>query len=191
MTIVLVAGAAVTYANTKINVEFWDIYDPSGASGSVFSNALGVNAFTTGALTTTGAAALSFTLTFATPVALTGLVNHGLAVNWQSDAAGTGTFVNDTLLTEGLRTTGSANIAPGANVTPSSGYYRNASGATNFNFLTSDARTLTGVTNGGLVFTLTSVSAVPEPASVAMWLAGLAAIGGFGAARAKRSQRLG
>jgi hypothetical protein len=185
MTIVLVAGAAVNYVNTRINVEFWDSYDSTAASGSVFSSPLGINAFTTGPLTTAGATALSFTLTFATPIALTGLVNHGLAVNWQSDAAGTGTFINDTLLTEGLRTTGSANINPGANVTPGSGYYRNVSGATNFNFLGSDARVLSGVTNGGLAFTLTSVSAVPEPGSAGMWLAGLA----FAGACAARSRR--
>jgi hypothetical protein len=172
MNVVLVVAGAINYQNTRINVQFWDSYNSSGAS--VFSNPVGgVQSFTTGPITTTGATAYLFTLTFASPLSLTGLTGHGLAINWQSDPNGTGTFANDTLLTSALRGSGSANIASGVNDNPSSGYYRNASGETDFNFPSTDARSLSGVSNGGLVFDLT---VVPEPSALALGSLGLVAI---------------
>ena len=165
MSIVLVAATAVNYAATRINVEFWDTFN--SASSPVFSNPLGVESFTTAPITTVGPTGFTFTLTFGTPIPLTGLTNHGIAVNWQSDAGGTGTFIDDTNLTAALRISGSANISPGANNNTGSGYYRNASGETDFNFQSSDARTLGGVTNGGLVFKLTAADvSVPEPGTL-------------------------
>jgi len=168
MRVVLVTAAAVNYANTAIRVQFWDNYN-SGAS-PVFSNAIGgPQVFTTGPLSNTGATAYTFTLNFASPIPLTGLTGHGVTVNWQSDAQGLGTFVDDTNLTTGLRTTGSANIPVGVNLNPGSGYYRNASGQTDFNFQSSDSRSLSGVTNGGLLFDLTLV---PEPCTVILTIVG-------------------
>jgi hypothetical protein len=180
MQAVLVVAGAANYQNTLINVQFWDSYDANASP--VFSSAAGaVQSFTTGPIVTTGAAAYTVTLTFATPVSLTGLTGHGLAINWQSDAAGTGAFINNTNLTTALRGSGSANISIGANLNPGSGYYRNASGTTNFNYLSSDARSLTGVTNGGLVFSLTGdyAAAVPEPTSAALFLLGLLGTAGL------------
>lgn len=158
MQLVLVTTTAVNYQNTQIRVQFWDTWN--GGSGSpVFSVPDGgVQTFVTGPFSSTGASGWIFTLNFATPISLTGLTQHGIAVNWQSDPSGSGTFSDDPNLTAALRVTGSANISPGANDNPSSGYYRNASGETDLNFANSDARALTGVTNGGLTFSLTLVA---------------------------------
>jgi hypothetical protein len=171
MNIVMVAGAALNYVDTQIRVQFWDVF--SSATSPVFSNPVGgVQTLATGPISTGTATAYTFTLNFPTPIALTGLTGHGLTVNWQGDPTGTGTFANDNNLTAGLRTAGSADIVVGTNTNPSSGYYRNASGGTDFNFLSTDSRTLSGVTNGGLVFDLT---VVPEPSALVLsGLAGLA-----------------
>jgi hypothetical protein len=172
MHITLVGAAAFNYANTLIRMQFWNNY--SSGSNPVFSNpAGGAQLFTTGPMSETGATAWTFTLNFAAPIALNGLTGHGLSVNWQSDPTGTGTFADDSNLTAALRGSGSANIAIGVNDNPGSGYYRNASGETDLNFQSSDARSLSGVTNGGLVFDLV---AVPEPGCLALCiLAGAAA----------------
>jgi hypothetical protein len=173
MHIVMVTAAAVNYQNTLLRVEFWNNYN--SANNPVFSNPVGggVQNFTTGAFSSTGPAAFEFTLNFASPIPLSGLTGHGFSINWQSDPTGTGTFADDSNLTSALRSTGSANILIGSNDNPGSGYYRNASGETDFNFQSADARTLSGVTNGGLVFDLT---VVPEPGSFALAGLGTAAL---------------
>ena len=158
MRLVLVSGGAVNYQNTRIRLQFWDTYN--SASSPVFSNPAGeVQTFTTGPITAASPTAFTFTLDFASAIPLTGLTGHGFSVNWQGDPTGNGTFTDDTLLTAGLRSAGSANIVIGTNLNPSSGYYRNAGGETNFNFLSSSSRSLSGITNGGLVFDLTVVEA--------------------------------
>ena len=111
----------------------------------------------------------TFTLTFTTPISLTGLTNHGITLNWQSDATGTGVFSDNTLLTTALRTGAGVAVAPpaltqGSNLSPGGGYYRNASGLTTFNMQANDARTIANV--GGIMFELT---AVPEPGSLALF----------------------
>lgn len=166
MHLVLVTATAVNYPNTRIRVQFWNTYN--GAVSPVFAvPAGGVQAFTTGPFSSTGAAAYNFTLNFATPISLTGLTGHGISVSWQSDPSGTSTFVDDANLTSALRTTGSANISLGVNENPGSGYYRNASGETDLNFASGDARTLSGVVNGGLVFDLTLVAGAGNQPPVA------------------------
>jgi hypothetical protein len=158
MRIVLVSSGAVNYQNTRIRLQFWDTYN--SASSPVFSNPAGeVQTFTTGPITAASATAFTFTLDFASAIPLTGLNGHGLSVNWQSDPTGNGTFTDNALLTAGLRSAGSANIVIGTNLNPASGFYRNAGGENNFNFLSSSSRSLGGVTNGGLVFDLTVVEA--------------------------------
>jgi hypothetical protein len=118
------------------------------------------------------------------------LTTHGIAVNWQSDAGGTGTFIDDTNLTAALRVSGSSNILPGANTSPNSGYYRNASGETDLNFQSSDARTLSGVTNGGLVFRLTAAEvAVPEPGTMLFLGSALVVLAGVRRPRARLAGR--
>ena len=105
MRITVVAGAAVNYAATRLRIQLWDTYNP-GATGTdlVFSNPLALQVFNTGAINVAGATAFTFTLNFAVPITLSGLTNHGITVNWQSDAAGTGNFIDDTNLTTALRT---------------------------------------------------------------------------------------
>jgi hypothetical protein len=166
--VTLVAGAAVTYAASRLNVQLWDTYDPAAAGTAlVFSNPLPAAAlvYDTGAVNTTGATAFTFTLPVATPIALTGLTNHGITFNWQSDAAGVGTFINDTLLTTALRTGTGGTVPPpalmagAADLNPVGGYFRNASALTTLNFQASDARSIANV--GGLMFELTAAAATP------------------------------
>jgi hypothetical protein len=176
MNVVLVTGAAVNYQNTRIRVQFWDNYN--AANNPVFGTANGgTQVFTTGPFSTTGVAAFNFTLTFAAPIPMNGLTNHGIGINWQSDAAGTGTFIDDTNLTTALRATTTVPLTSGQNDNPSSagagpGYYRNASGETDLNFQSSDARTIAGVS--GLVFSMQAT--VPEPGSLALCGLGLAGL---------------
>lgn len=183
MRVVLVAGAAVNYAASRLRVQFWDTYDSSQTGTNlVFSSSVTNRVFNTGAINVTGATAFTYTLPFTIPVSLTGLINHGITFNWQSDVLGTGNFVDDTLLTTALRTGTGGTIPPpaltaGVNLNPSGGYFRNASGLTTFNFQAGDARTIANV--GGLMFEITAV-AVPEPATVAMiGLAGCCILGGW------------
>lgn len=171
MRITVVAGAAVNYAATRLRIQLWDTYNP-GATGTdlVFSNPLALQVFNTGAINVAAASAFTFTLNFAVPLTLSGLTNHGITVNWQSDAAGTGNFIDDTNLTTALRTGTGGTVPPppltaGANVNPSGGYYRNASGLTTLNFQAGDSRTIANV--GGLMMEFTAI-AVPEPSSVAL-----------------------
>lgn len=182
--VALVAGAAVNYPATRIRVSLWDIYDATQTGANlVFANQLGggpINFITT-AITTTGATAFIFTLNFATPIPLTGLLNHGITFNWQSDAAGTGTFIDDTLLTTALRGAGSPALTLGANNNPLGGYFRNASGETSFNFRADSARNIANV--GGLAFEITAV-AIPEPTTWA--LIGLSTVGGLAVIRRQR-----
>jgi len=180
MHLTMVVATALSYQNTEIRLQFWDSYN--SGNNPVFSNPIGgLQTFTTGPLTTSGATAFTFTLTFSSPIPLTGLTGHGFTVNWQSDPTGTGTFADDSNLTAALRGNGSANINPGANDNPSSGYYRNASGEVDFNFQSTDARSLSGVSNGGLVFDL---SLVPEPGIFS--LAGLGGLALFALRRRSR-----
>jgi len=180
--VVMVAGGAVNYLASRLNLTLWDTYDATATGTALaFSNSLGTTTFNTGPVTTTGATALTFTLNFATPIALTGATGHGITFNWQSDAAGTGTFINNTLLTTALRA-GTGGPPPaltvGANLNPSGGYFRNAAGLTTGNFQANDARAITNV--GGLMFEITTV--VPTPGAAA-----LLGMGGLLAARRRRT----
>ena len=180
--VVLVAGAAVNFANTRIRVTLWDTYDPAATgAATVFSNSLGTFNFTTGPVTSAGAASFVFTLGLGAGVPLTGLTNHGISFNWQSDAAGTGAFIDNSLLTTALRTGATGSPPPaltlGSNLNPAGGYFRNASGLTNFNATAGDARSITNV--GGLAFELI---AVPTPGAAA-----LLGMGGLMAARRRRT----
>ena len=137
----VIAATAVNYSNTMLRVQLWDTFNATNSP--VFSNPVGsLQDLITGPISASGAAYWTFTLNFTAPIALTGLTGHGLTVNWLSDPTGTGTFALDTNLTAALRGSGSANVNPGTNSNPSSGYYRNASGETDFNFQSTDSRTL-------------------------------------------------
>ncbi|MBS0661493.1 MAG: PEP-CTERM sorting domain-containing protein [Verrucomicrobia bacterium] len=181
LRITMVAGVALNYADSQLRIQFWDTFNPAATGTALaFSNPVGSTLiFDTGAVNTTGATAITFTLNFATPIMLTGLTNHGIVVNWQSDAAGTGTFIDDTNLTAALRTGAGATAPPpltaGSNANPAgTTYFRNASGLTTMNLQANDARNIANVS--GLMFELTAVS-VPEPSTYALLgVAGLAAL---------------
>ena len=171
-------SGAQSFTETRMRVQFWDTFDP-GATGTalIFSNpnAAGIQTQLTGPITTTGSASRTFTFDFSSsPIILNSLTNLGISANWQSfDGSG---FVDNTNLTIGLRNASFPAMTVGTNLAPSNGFFRNASGLTDFNFQADDARTLTGVTTGGIVFSLTGET-IPEPASVAVFGLGIALLG--------------
>jgi hypothetical protein len=172
MRITMVAGAAMNLADSRLRVQFWDTFNPAATGTTqVFSNSFPLETFSTGPINVTGATAFTFTLNFTTPIGLIGLTNHGLVVNWQSDAGGTGTFIDDTLLTTALRTGTGGTVPPpaltaGSDLNPGGGYFRNASGQTDFNEQAGNARNIANV--GGLAFELTAAT-VPEPSTYALF----------------------
>ncbi len=183
MRITLVVGGAANFAATQLRIQFWNVFDPAATgTANPFSSPATLQVFNTGAINVAGATAFTFTLTFATPISLAGLTNHGLTVNWESDAAGTGTFIDNNLLTTALRTGAGGTVPPpaltaGSNLNPSGGYFRNASGLTNLNFQANDARSIANV--GGLMFELSAVAAVPEPSTFAAAFLSVSTVGAF------------
>lgn len=191
MNVVLRNIAAGSYTSTRIRVQFWGGYDPTATGATpVFSNPLTTSAgaaaplvFTTGVFNPTAPTNTNFTLTINGAITLPAGANLGVTVNWQGSTDGIN-FTDDDNLTTALRNPATSSaIAVGTNLTPDSGYYRNAGSETDFNFLASSARNL-GAGPGGLVFSLTPV---PEPATCL--LAGSLALGGLGYARRRRTGR--
>ena len=143
-------GAAASYADTKLNVQFWGTYDPTATGTSVvFSNPIGgVQSQNTGPFNPAGTALKDFVFNFSPTIDLPSLTNLGITLNWQSSTDGV-TFVDDTNFASGLRTGAGGTVPPpalaaGANLNPGGGYFRNASGLTTFNFQAGQARQVNG-----------------------------------------------
>jgi hypothetical protein len=144
-----------TYTNIRASVQLWDAFD----FDLVYANpAGGVQQFDLGPLSLTAFNAYEIDLTFPAPIPLTGLTNHGIAFNFKGDTGG-GLFDTDDLTTV-VRY--GAPLALGSN--PSlNGYWRNASGRTDFNFHFSDLRFfLEG--DSALAVQIYAVG-IPEPAT--------------------------
>ncbi len=165
----LASAATVNYTNLTLRIQFWGTFDSTGggsATGLVFSNPIGAPIlFNAGAFAATANTFNTFTFTLGTPVALVGTGPFGITFSFQGDT-GTGLASTDNLTT--LVRTGA--LAAGTNNTgtaPNFGYFRNASGRTDFNFQSNDFRQIGA--NSALSFTLT---AVPEPGTVATFAVG-------------------
>lgn len=166
--------ATQSYTNIRASVQLWDTYgiDPVYAipAGSV-------HRFDLGPMSLAAFFAYDVDLVFPTPIPMTGLNLHGIAINFQGDT-GAGLFDTDNLTT--IVRYGAVPIAVGSN--PSvDGYWRNASGRTDFNFDLSDFRFFTGG-NSALALQIYATG-VPEPSTFA--LAGFAALAFF----TRRSRR--
>jgi hypothetical protein len=181
----LVSATATAYNDIQLRVQFWNTAsNATSGAGPVFSNpAGGPLVFDFGAFTTAAATAYTINgLTFASPVLLDGTTNLGMTMNWQGDT-GTGLANTDNL-------TASVGVAPTAagsvTVGGGNGYYRNASGETDFNFAGTDGRSLGGSSTANPsadAFRL--YVAAPEPGSTA--LCGFAAAAAAGLWRRRRT----
>jgi len=179
---ILLSGAAQT-GLLRLNVYVWGGFSPSASP--VFSNLLYAESFSFTSASTLNANALyplqSSTagvpfFAFTTPVALPASSPVGITLNWQINT-GAG-FVNTDTLTTAVR--GSVPLAVGTNLngtSPNFGFFRNASGQTNGNFLPTDVRTIGA--NSAISLRLYTV---PTPGAAA-----LLGLGGLLASRRRRA----
>lgn len=153
----MVSSAAATYTNVRANVQFWDIYTAAGSP--VFSNPAGTTIQSDlGPQTLSANSVYTITVNLSAPLRLNGLAAKGFAVNFQSDTgAGLG---DDNNLTTAMAY-GSVQPVGTSALGGGNGFFRNASGRTDFNFLSSDLRTFTGITDVRTMLVLRGNASVP------------------------------
>lgn len=142
-------AAAQTYQSLRIQFQLWDGW--SGTADPVFSSPLSSGAMfadVAGPVTLTPNTYSPLTVTLTTPLPMSGLLSHGIAVNYQGDT-GSGLASADALTS--LLRYGSTPLAVGANGLSNAYGYRNASGHVDFNFAPTDSRSF-GQTNEATVF---------------------------------------
>ncbi|OJY97078.1 MAG: hypothetical protein BGP25_12305 [Lysobacterales bacterium 63-13] len=149
--------ATASYTNVRVNIQLWDIYTAAGVP--VFSSPAG-------ALITADLGPVQFTantfspvsLTLPVPVRLNSLANKGIAVSYQVDT-GSGLAVTDAMTSlityDGAVSVGTY-VLNGGN-----GFFRNASNRPDYNFLSSDLRTFTGITDAAFGVILYGDATVP------------------------------
>ncbi len=186
LTIYLGSVAAANYNNIVDRIQFYNTVTPTAAN--VFSNPAGpLLTINLGPLVAAANSFYTFNVTLATPITLIGGAgtNWGFVQNFQGDT-GTG-LADNTNLTSLITYNVNGGYAAGQITTgtaPNQGYYRNASGRTDFNFASTDSRTL-GQNSQGIGIIIRGNAVVPEPSTTALFVlsgAGLA----FAAVRARR-----
>jgi len=177
------ATQAMSFTDFVMSVQLWDSFNPFAAS--VFSSPVGsVQSQSYGALSVNAFEIYAATVVFAQPLALTGLSGHGVAINFQVNT-GSGLTVTENVSVPG-RATSAAGAFPVGTVPlpgPSYGYYRNASGRTDFNFASSDLYTA----GSWSALAIELDAAVPEPAT--FFGVGGSVVGLLLVARARRRAR--
>jgi hypothetical protein len=168
--------SGTTFTALKMNVYVWGNVNTGtvSAANPAFSNLLGNFSVTSAVDTYPTGSFFSFEgVTLNTPISLTG-TTIGLTFNIQGSTDGVNFSTVNSLTS--LITYGAA---PTVGSNPASGYYRNASGETNGNFI-SGLRSLSGgATNQSLAVRVYGdvVTAVPEPSVYLMMGLGLAVLG--------------
>jgi hypothetical protein len=153
----MAATTGATYTNVRARIQFWDTYTAAGTP--IFSDAVGaVITADTGPVTTVTNTVTTLTINLPSPVRLNSLTNKGFAVNFQSDTGGG--LADDPNLTTPLSINGAQAVGTSA-VNAGNGFYRNASGRTDFNFVPGDLRTFTGITDARTSLVLRGNSSVP------------------------------
>ena len=187
VNVTLYNTGTTAYANTRVRVQFFGGFNSS--TSPVFSAPLGATQVFVFGSVAAGSGQITASVPVNGTITLQTGTTYGIGFNWQASTDGTNFFDTDDLSVAG-RDTGSTAITNGSNQSPSSnggpGYYRNQSGRTDFNFLSTDARSLGA--NSGLVFSL-SATPVPEPATVL--LAGSLGLGALGYARRRTGRVAG
>lgn len=153
----LAATTGATYTNIRARIQLWDTH--SGAASPVYSAAAGaVITADTGPVTTVTNNVNMLTITLPTPLRLNSLANKGFTVNFQSDT-GSG-LADDVNLTVPLAINGAMAVGT-SGLNAGNGFYRNASGRTDFNFIPTDLRTFTGITDARAALVLRGNATVP------------------------------
>lgn len=157
----LFVSGAGTYTNVTMQVIFWGAWNPSAASGSVFSNQLSNVTWNLGTVTSTGNQVFPYSLPYA---------SNNLSFVMNSGQTG-GIEVN--ILSGGVANTNLAltlrDQAPTAG-SATNGFYRDAN--SNGILEASDARTFAGVSNANVYARLVASAIGPEPGSMALLLVG-------------------
>ena len=142
----------MSYNDVVARIQFWNTYN--GNSTPVFSNAAGgLVTVDLGPITTAANNIYTINVTLNTPITLLGGpgTNWGFAQNFQGN---TGSGLADTTDLTSLITSNTAGTYAAGQITtgtsPVFGYYRNAGGETDFNFASTDARSLTGLNGQGI-----------------------------------------
>lgn len=149
--------AAASYTNVRVNIQLWDTYTAAGVP--VFSAPAG--ALITADLGPLVAALNTFsvvTVTLPAPVRLNSLTSKGVAVSYQVDT-GSGLATTDNM-TSLLTYNGAVSVGSNA-LNSGNGFFRNASNRSDYNFLSTDLRTFTGITDAGLGLILYGNASVP------------------------------
>jgi len=143
-----------TYQSLRIRFQLWDGW--GSTNDPVFSTSLSptsIDADISGPITLNPNTYSPITVALGTPVPLSGLLSHGIAVNFQGDT-GSGLASADALTS--LLRYGATPLALGANALPNTYGYRNVTGRTDFNFAPTDARSF-GQANEAMVFQMFAV----------------------------------
>ena len=157
ITVYMAATSAVSYTNVRVNIQLWDT--AAAASTPVFGSAAGsLIVADLGAVTTTANTFNAVDITLPSPIRLNSLANKGIAVSYQGDT-GAGLATTDaltSLLTYDSPVSVGTNSFSGGN-----GFLRNASLRSDYNFLPSDLRTFTGITDVAFGIILYGNATVP------------------------------
>ena len=157
ITVYMAATTAVAYSNIRVNIQLWDT--AAAASTPVFGSAAGsLIVADLGAVSTTANTFNAVDVTLSPPVRLNSLASKGIAVSYQGDS-GSGLATTDaltSLMTYGAPVSVGTNSFNGGN-----GFLRNASLRTDYNFLPSDLRTFSGITDVGFGVILYGNASVP------------------------------
>lgn len=148
--------AAQTYNSLRVRIQLWDTWTETGTP--VFSTAAGatIEADIAGPVTLNPNSFTPVDVPLPSPIPLTGLTGHGFTVNYQGDT-GSGLAANNNLTS--LLRYGANPVAVGTNAMADTYGYRNASNRTDFNFLSSDARSF-GEVNEATVIQLYSTTSL-------------------------------
>jgi len=174
LDVILASQTPQFYNQVVLRVQLWN--DVNTNSSPVFSNpASAVQTFDIGAQNLFNNL-YPFSFTFSTPILLSSTTNVGITLNWQGDT-GSGLTSTDNL-TSALRFNAPFAVGSPALSPPNYGYYRNASGGTDFNFLPSDMRTIGGPNSAIalVLYTDTDLPIVPEPSAVVLMVLGAIAM---------------
>ena len=172
----LINTTGTSFSNTTLRLNVWIYlsYNPAAGTNPAFSNQVGspgapsfVFDFPNSSITT-GTVGI-FEGILATPLTVTPTsgTTVGFAFNWQVDQGGG--FVSLT----GFDVPVHANVAPpvgnnAVGASPTFGYFRNAAGEADGNFLGTSARNIGN--DSGLLFAINGPDTVPEPAATALGL---------------------